>query len=170
MRRIAALLLACFLCGPAYPQETDSPLVDRGFLERCLGEIEEFPMSDGGTGWEANVLIFVTALTGAELLKVCQTEPDAWVFVAAGAAFLVNEFRYMREYKSRSEELCREVASLGKREAQIAALEKAALNKDNAAKALMDRSNNYEVTAAEPGSFLTPSRGWAILSVRCASP
>ena len=148
MRKIIALVLVWSLSGPAIPQEGGGkPAIDRAFLERCLGQVEDIPYWDGGTGLEAGLLIFASVLAGAELVKECPWEIDAWIFGAAGGLFLFNEFRYMGEYRSRSEGICREVAELTGRDAQIKALEKAARNSDNAADALMDRGQNYERTA-----------------------
>ena len=148
MRKIIALVLACSLVGPVTPQEAGGkPAIDRAFLERCLGQVEEIPEWDAGTGWEAGLLIFATVLAGAELVNICPNEYDVYPFLAGGGVFLFNEFRYMGEYRSRSESICREVAATGGRDAQIRALEKAARNSDNAADALANRRDNYGQTA-----------------------
>ena len=171
MRRIAAFLLACSLVGPVTPQEAGGkPAIDRAFLERCLGQVEEIPAWDAGTGLEAGILIFSTVLAGAELLKICRREYDVYPFLAGGGVFLFNEFRYMGEYRSRSESICREVAATGGRDAQIRALEKAARNSDNAADALMDRGQNYERTAVVYSAAAATALFFALASTPGTGP
>ena len=118
-------------------------------LEKCLGKTKEFKGLDADAGVEANALIFTTALLMPELVTKCLHEHDVWGFLAAGTLFLFNEFRYMKAFKGRSEELCHEIAEFekDKRDKQIEALEKQADNYANARKAVQARSDNYDHTA-----------------------
>ena len=146
-KNILALLLVPALLFPSVPAGGADN--DGGnSLEKCLGKTKEFKSLDADAGVEASALIFTTALLIPELVTTCIHEYDTWGFLGAGVLFLANEFLYMKAFKSRSEEFCRELDAFkeNKRDKQIKALELEADNQANAAKAVQARSDNYRHT------------------------
>lgn len=79
-----ALLVLSLALAPCSSGKEGVLEVDQGFLERCLGTVEGAGKWDTGTGWQARLLIFGTALFAPEVLKKCRYEWDVWLFLGAG--------------------------------------------------------------------------------------
>ena len=50
MRGVAAVFLSLCLISTSAQTEDPGNAIDRGFLERCLGQVEELPAWDDGVG------------------------------------------------------------------------------------------------------------------------